>query len=275
MLPPILSGGPVAWYDVDSYDSVTNKWMDKSGKKRNVPSASIIGVTYGTNVDGVDGVSKSFRYLTGTPTSQITFNGSYGIPMTICSMTKYISTSSSNQRILRSTTVNWLHGQWSTNAGNAYFGNGFFTARTSTVTPITNWVYMCSSLPVSGSALVYANGMNVLNCGGPCSVTVAPGVIGINPGSPAPNYDEAGEFAIAELILWNRALTFNEIFEMMNTYFPSKYGVPSVPSSQPSSSKPTNYKPTSHPSSSRPSSSRPSRGNFFFHGLGIADPNLL
>ena len=76
---------------------------------------------------------------------------------------------------------------------------------------------MCSSLSSSSDVLVIANNVEVTSCSGGCSVS-APQTLAVNM-----FYSENSDFGIAEMILWNRALSYSELSEA-ETYLADKYG---------------------------------------------------
>ena len=80
--------------------------------------------------------------------------------------------------------------------------------------PVDNWVYMCSSLS-SSSVKVIANNVDVTTCSTGCSV-FAPQTLAVNGMEP-------GDFGIAEMILWSRALSTSELYAA-ETYLAAKYG---------------------------------------------------
>merc|ERR1711957_1073566 len=138
---------------------------------------------------------------------------------TICSVTRY--TGGVNERILSGGRKNWLHGHHMSLAGVAYY-EGWKTAESSSI-PVTNWVVMCGTN--AGSQLKLANGVDVgtgTGGGGDVSLYVNAGEFSLS---------ETSNFAIAEVVVWDRGLTDEEMHEA-SAYLMDKFiGVPPLLSS--------------------------------------------
>ena len=85
------------------------------------------------------------------------------------------------------------------------------------VKPVDSWVYMCSSLSSSATTVI-ANNVDVTTCSGGCSVS-APQALSVNGFANG----EKSDFGIAEMMLWNRALSTSELYAAQ-TYLNAKYG---------------------------------------------------
>jgi len=130
------------------------------------------------------------------------------LPMSICTVSRYTSTTS-QARIFQSTTQNWANGHGNGLTGVALASAWLTQTSASVVKPDTNWVIQCTSLPKGGvSAVTLVNG--VQQTAAATSGFVAPDLIGINSGAYA---GQASPFGAAELILWNRSLTPDELFQ--------------------------------------------------------------
>merc|ERR1712106_644159 len=122
-----------------------------------------------------------------------------GSEFTVCSVTRY--TGGTKGRILQGST-NWLHGHHAGAAGVAWYVDGWKTAVQDNVSPDTDWVVMCGSN--AGSQLKLVNGVDVGNgaTGGTGGQSLS-----INAGI----YGQVSDFAIAELVVWPRGLTDEEM----------------------------------------------------------------
>ena len=117
---------------------------------------------------------------------------------TVCSVTRY--TGGAKKRILQGST-NWMHGHYYGQAGVAYY-YGWKTSTTGTVSPNTDWVVMCGTN--AGSQLKLVNGVDVGTAtGGPGDLSLF-----INAGLWG---NEKSDFAIAEVVVWPRGLTDEEM----------------------------------------------------------------
>jgi hypothetical protein len=137
-------------------------------------------------------------------------------------------------RILNGGGANWLHGHHGGNAGLAYY-EGFKTANQNNVSPNTDWVVMCGSN--DGSQLLL-NGVDVgTAAGGSGGVSLF-----VNGGTYG---HEKSDFAIAEVVVWPRGLTDDEmrgVSEHINNRIrppPSSSPSPSPPPPSPSPPPPS------------------------------------
>jgi hypothetical protein len=144
--------------------------------------------------------------LQGTTSSKINFGPVIKDEFTICSVTRY--TGGTMGRILQGAEKNWLHGHHSYHgldkAGVAYY-ESWKTDMLENIKPVTNWVVMCGTNAASQVKLV--NGVNVgTDTGGSGGVTLE-----VNQGFKP---DQTSNFAIAELVVWDRGLTVEEMTEV-------------------------------------------------------------
>jgi len=142
------------------------------------------------------------------------------LAFTICSVTRY--TGGVSKRILTSGYFgnrNWLHGHWEGKAGLAYYG-GFKTAKDVTnVDPITDWVVMCGTNAESQLKLVNGATKGTATGGQGGEKLV------VNRGDFATvNNDERSNFAIAEVMVWDRGLTSEEMYGVSD-HLMIKFGV--------------------------------------------------
>ena len=119
---------------------------------------------------------------------------------TVCSVTRY--TGGAKGRILNGGGKNWLHGHWAGHAGVAYYEGWKTAAVQDNVSPDTDWVVMCGTN--SGSQLKLVNGADegtATGGYGDVSLFVNAGWYG----------NEKSDFAIAEVVVWPRGLTAEEM----------------------------------------------------------------
>jgi uncharacterized repeat protein (TIGR02543 family) len=203
---------PYMRYKASDYDATAKTWRDSSGNARNVSlingSPSVVSTTANTN-----GSSKAIQVLQGVTTDQITFdnptttNGRY----TLFSLIRYNSTTASKQqRTLNSIDNTWHTGQHGQKAGVSYH-EGTWLKSVSTVTPVTNWVL---STDYTSSYRSNGNQITVENTGGANLRR-----LGINTYAA-----EASDFQVAEIILYDRALTPTEI-RQVEEYLAFTYGI--------------------------------------------------
>ena len=103
-------------------------------------------------------------------------------------------------------------------SGLAYF-SGWLTEAQSSVWPTDSWVYMCSSFS-SSVKIAVSNNWEVTTTRKDAAVNgVTFDTLGVN----IYNGGEHSDFGIAEVIIWNRALSRSELFSMQR-YLATKYG---------------------------------------------------
>ena len=137
--------------------------------------------------------------LSGTTSSAIAFGPVIKSEFTVCSVTRY--TGAAKGRLLTGSPKNWLHGHHGGRAGVANY-EGWKTAYQNNVSPDTDWVVMCGSN--AGSQLKLVNGVDVGTAtGGPGDLSLF-----VNAGT---YHAYKSDFAIAELVVWPRGLTDEEM----------------------------------------------------------------
>ena len=202
---------PYMRYKASDYDATAKTWRDSSGNARNVSlingSPSVVTTTANTN-----GSSKSIQVLQGVATDQIRFENptTTGGNYTLFSLIRYNSTDTTKQgRILNSIDNTWFTGHWNQRAGVAYHENTW-TRYDASVTPVTNWVlgtdYTNAYRSNGNQQPLYASG----------GANLRP--LGINAST------EPSSFQVAEIILYDRALTLAEI-RQVEDYLAVTYGI--------------------------------------------------
>ena len=214
-MPTHSFGKAYAHYTYHSWDASTNTWYDTSGNDfhSNVATGTVAAVS--------ETASGGLNYLSGGTSDSICLSDSYIIAstFTICSLSKYTSTGNRN-RIIQSSTANWLHGQWNAQSGVAYY-EGWQTSYSSTVSDAGAWLLFCGQN--GGSGYFRANGETVAQSTsgrGNQKLCVNTGVY------PS----EVSEWAVAEIITWDRALSLNEIIEV-EAHLGEKFSLAPLPAS--------------------------------------------
>ena len=194
-----------AWYCPGEF-SITDKiWPDCSGSGN---GATLSGSSFKTVGGAGNGATKDVPALTGTTFETISFSAFKIIKtdFTVCSVTRY--TGRTNQgRILQAST-NWLHGHFGGYAGVAFYVDGWKTYKHgANVSPNTNWAVFCGTN--AGSQLKLANGVSV----GTAHGGTGDASLWVNGGQYL-NYpgNEKSDFAIAEVVVWGRGLTEDEMY---------------------------------------------------------------
>ena len=207
-LPDVFSQGLHARYTYNSWDPTKLVWNDISGNKRNgIGSGSGFSTGCDTDQNGAAGNVCSVR---GAPASAITFGpGSVPATFTICSISRYAGRNTG--RILAG-DGNWLHGHWSANVGVAYYEGWKTGAATAISVKPTDWILFCGQNAAPGIFL--ANGVPVGNGAGGGNGNIAFGVNELG----CCGRSEASDWAIAEISVWNRALSADEL-ETVLTYY--------------------------------------------------------
>jgi uncharacterized repeat protein (TIGR02543 family) len=202
---------PYMRYKASDYDATAKTWRDSSGNARNVSlingSPSVVTTTANTN-----GSSKSIQVLQGVITDQITFGNptTTGGAYTLFSLIRYNSTNTARQgRTLNSIDNTWFTGHWNQRAGVAYHENTW-TRYDASVTPVTNWVL---GTDYTNAYRSNGNQQPLYAAGG---ANLRP--LGINAST------EPSDFQVAEIILYDRALTLSEI-KQVEDYLASTYGI--------------------------------------------------
>jgi len=203
--PPLYpfanSSSAYAWYRQGEFDIQAGTWTDATGNGRTaVLSASGLS---SSSVSG-NGAAGPVLALEGTTSGSVDFGNIIQATFTICSVTRF--TGSSKRRILNGAGGNFLHGHYASASGGltgvAFYGK-VRTAWTPLVTPLTNWVALCGTN--GGTYDVQLSGQSVgADTGGTGNVG-----LGINSGDHMPT--DASDFALAELVVWDRALSGTEM----------------------------------------------------------------
>jgi hypothetical protein len=198
--PAAYPGDLNAWYCPGAFDlASSNTWQDCSG---NGNTAALSGSGLAESRSAGHGATSEVLALSGTTSSVLSFGAVIKSEFTVCSVTRY--TGGAKQRILNGGGANWLHGHYGGRAGVAHYGStGWNTAYQNNVSPNTDWVVMCGSN--AGSQLKLVNGVDVgtIAAGGTGGVSLF-----VNGGD---HRHQLSDFAIAEVVVWPRGLTSDEM----------------------------------------------------------------
>ena len=176
--------------------------------------ATLLGNGLSEESQSGHGADSVVTALKGTTADTINFGDVIKTEFTICSVTRY--TGGTSERILNgNVNTNWLHGHWGGKPGVAHYG-GWVTDAVPNVDPVTNWVVMCGTN--AGSELKLVNGVDKgTGPGGQGGTDLL-----VNGGFNDPN--ERSDFAIAEVMVWDRGLTGEEMYEVSD-HLLDKFGI--------------------------------------------------
>ena len=194
----VAQQGLFAWFKSSEigesgYDD--SKWVSLVGDFTAHPTSGTAKMSFSKPGHGA---SAGLRTLKGEASSAYTFGEILADKYTICSLTRY--TGSRRGRILTGSRTNWLHDHWRGRAGVAHY-DGWLGSFDSRMTPATDWVILCGT-----SKRLFLRGKEVAS-----RSTHVPGnqAVVINDGPYGRS--EQSDWAVAEIITWNRELSEKEI----------------------------------------------------------------
>jgi len=185
--------GIYSWFKPTSANTV---WPSSIG---GIKGALIEG-TVTVVTEAGNGAKSPISYLKGTRDSVYDFGAIVPETFTICSMSRYTTTTNQG-RVLQGSPANWLHGHWHRQTGVCHYGHGWNTPHQNP--PNTNWLIMCGSSDATQA--VYENGVALPLVG---SARAGNQNIWVNGGSHG---GERSDWGVAEIITWDRVLTVTEI----------------------------------------------------------------
>ena len=199
----------VAWFGSGTFDLGSKKWPNHVAGGTD---ATLSGNGLTRESKSGHGAFGAVTALEGTTADKIDFGNVIKPQFTICSVTRY--TGGTKGRILNGEGLNWLHGQHGGKAGVAYYEGWKTRSDGTNVAPITDWVVMCGTN--AGSQLKLVNGADK----GTADYGSGGGELRVNDGWNMPQ--QTSDFAIAEVMVWNRGLTSEEMYGvshyLMNSY---------------------------------------------------------
>ena len=193
---PAAKSSMVAWFKSEDADA---QW----------PSAvnSFTGrVTRGSitrKVEAGNGAAKPVVYLAGNTQTSIDFGKIMKPAFTICSVTRYVQGGQQHRILTSNGQPNFLHGHWHQRTPLAYYNNWV----TPHVGPaLTDWLVMCGN----SQGVVFA-GTERKNIGERKAAVHQEFHLYINEGFTS----ELSDFGVMEVIVWDRALSEDEMWKSM------------------------------------------------------------
>jgi hypothetical protein len=207
--------------DLQALDATRLGWIDSSGQNSTVgnisfrPGGAPTVTTQATTDNGVTvGSSKSLLTAAGS-TAQGIFLPELPANYTLFHLARYQRTNPSLGRIISATGSNWLSGFWAGNQGVAHHNSWMTSFSTGTD---YSW-----QLSADQTSLYKSNGLSVTTTGYAGSNPTSG--FGINVGW---SNTEFSTWQVADLMVFNRALTASEVSQVEN-YMSLIYGLASSP----------------------------------------------
>jgi len=193
---------PRNWFVAGDYNPTTKLWLNR-GSGANLTNFITKGsVTAKESVAG--GITASLMALMGTTSTALNFGPMLNsATWTLCSLTRYSGT---NRREILAGT-NFFHGHYNGVAGVARYGSNTTQVVLDQIVPDVEWVPICGRSRGSAPGNVWVGNEQV---GTNASLGRAFSTLYINGGL------YKSDFAIAELIQWNKILTDAEMQEAMD-----------------------------------------------------------
>jgi hypothetical protein len=214
LLPPAFQG-VYSRFVYDSWDGAGMRWMDVSGNGRHATaSGSGFSAQCLTNENGARARTCEVR---GTTSSILRFGaGSIPSTFTLCTVSRYAGPM--QERIFNG-DENWLHGHWKGLSGEVYghtgvahYGGWKTNGNNAIPSTPTDWLVFCGQN--ADPYKFYANGQSV-----------GTDIGGTGGNEMAVNYqalgccgNEVSDFAIAEVTVWDRALSEAETQSVSSYY---------------------------------------------------------
>ncbi|GMH67648.1 hypothetical protein TrLO_g9704, partial [Triparma laevis f. longispina] len=192
----ILSLSPYAYFKRGTFSSDGTVWPDSSPHGRNAAICSGCAVVSSSG----NGLNEPRNVLSGGTSAAVNFGDVLPNGHTICSATRYSGTT--KRCILSGTSSpHWLHGHNFGSAGVAHFTTGWLGSSSSRVTPVTDWVMMCS---IGGNSKpMVVNGQEYTVSGGNSN---SPGELRVNSGTYS-GYHYSSDFEISDIVTFDMELT--------------------------------------------------------------------
>ena len=215
---PADKSSMVAWFKSEEADvawkSSVGSWQARA--TRGSPTRK---------VEAGHGAAFPVAYLTGNPHTGIDFGVIMKPDFTICSVTRYLE-GGQHKRILQHNQPNWLLGHWNGLVGVSFYNT--WLNQDGLPTGLTDWLVMCGN---SEGVILRGREKKNLNVNKIVPVKSTGDVhLYINDG----HYMESSDFGVMEVIVWNRALSEDEMWTSME-YLNAKLGplspLPASPSS--------------------------------------------
>ena len=204
----IPQNGLYSWFKSSALGksgNIGSSWPSAVGKFTAKPTRGTVTTVTTTGF----GSKGPVRAVQGTTASSYAFGNILTDRYTICSITRY--TGGNRRRILTGSRANWLHGHWNGGAGIAHY-DGWIGSSGNQMKSPDDWVIMCGtsqSVLVHGKKIVTRNN----HIAGNQNVV-------INAGAQS---GEKSDWAVAEIITWNRGLSEKEL-QAANNYLHTVIG---------------------------------------------------
>ena len=194
---PADQSSMVAWFKSEdasaAWKSAVGSWQGRA--TRGSPT---------TKVEAGHGAKFPVAYLTGDVHTGYDFGQIMKQDFTICSVTRYVE-GGVQKRILQHNQPNWLHGHWHGKVGVTHYNT--WVNEEGQLTGLTDWLVLCGN-----SAGVVFRGQERKNLGQHTPVKSSPDAhLYINDG----HFTESSDFGVMEVIVWNRALSEDEMWTSM------------------------------------------------------------
>ena len=226
-LPPSL-GDVWAQYTAESFRlGGASTWADVSGNGRHatVSGGGLVLATDGVASAGVvRNPNAHFSFVAGGSGDGVAFAQLPPAPLTLCAVTRFLPSGSAQRRVLQASGADVAHGHLDGTAGTIrYAGVSLVTSQPATVASNTAWVASCVR---SGGADAWVNGAFLP---APPLPSVALGAPVVNAAGGAFNASQGSDaWAVAELLVWPRALSDEEMEWLDDSYLDARYGLPTA-----------------------------------------------
>ena len=194
---PADQSSMVAWFKSEdasaAWKSAVGSWQGRA--TRGSPTRK---------VEAGHGAKFPVAYLAGDVHTGYDFGQIMKQDFTICSVTRYVE-GGVQKRILQHNQPNWLHGHWGGKVGVTHYNT--WVNEEGQLTGLTDWLVLCGN-----SAGVVFRGQERKNLGQHTPVKSSPDAhLYINDG----HFTESSDFGVMEVIVWNRALSEDEMWTSM------------------------------------------------------------
>ena len=202
---PADTSSMVAWFKSEDASSA---WKSSVGSWQGRETRGSVT----RKVETGHGAKFPIAYLAGDVHTGYDFGQIMKPDFTICSVTRYVD-GGVQKRVLQHNHSNWLHGHWAGKVGVTYYNTWVHSEGQHT--GLTDWLVMCGN-----SAGVVLRGQEKKNVGHHAAVkSNGDAHLYINDG----HFMESSDFGVMEVIVWNRALSEDEMWTSME-YLNSKLG---------------------------------------------------
>ena len=218
---PIPEDGLVARFEGKNAGTT---WSSSVGSARGIT----IGGGVNRNSASGYGAEKQVTDLSGDTNAKMDFGQILPATWTLCTLARY--TGNTRRRIFQA-SGNFIHGHWHDRRGIAHY-DGWVTPSDPSRGNKHDWLVMCGT---NGAQRVYADGVQIAT--GSRNGGSGNKKLGINYGDGSCCNGETSDWAVAEIMVWNRALSDDEMLSVTKYLQDDILGMapaPAVPSGVPS-----------------------------------------